>query len=346
MLENILIIIGYFAVLTVIYLSRNAFPRLFLSAFLIVTFVGLVVVIVLLDLDPNLQSTLLALIGLVVSATIGLSSSTLLGNALAGAILRGVHTFRAGDTIRVGDHFGRVTERGGLHVRIQTEDSDIITLPNLLLVTNPVTVMRREGTIISAEISLGYDIAHTHVAGLLKEAGSRTGFEETVVNIVELGDFAVTYRIAGELKDVTKYLSTRSRLREHILDALTEGHIEIVSPTFMITRAVGHDQPFHSHPSVQRHPPSDSAESIEEIAFAEAEQAAKIDGLEAEREAKTKELEDLQLRIKRSEKGAERDELLAREEALTGEIKRLTDELAGAENEGVAEQEKTSAKEA
>ena len=44
--------------------------------------------------------------------------------------------------------FGRVTERGLFHTEIQTEDRDLVTLPNLYLVTNPVKVVRTFLTVL------------------------------------------------------------------------------------------------------------------------------------------------------------------------------------------------------
>ena len=51
-----------------------------------------------------------------------------------------------GDFISAGDQFGRVTERGLFHTEIQTETRDLTTVPNLFLVTHPVTTVRSSGT--------------------------------------------------------------------------------------------------------------------------------------------------------------------------------------------------------
>ena len=63
-----------------------------------------------------------------------------------------MRNFRPGDFVRVGERLGRVTERGLFHTEIQTEDRDLTTLPNLYLVTNPVTVVRASGTIVSTTV--------------------------------------------------------------------------------------------------------------------------------------------------------------------------------------------------
>jgi small conductance mechanosensitive channel len=202
------------------------------------TLAGLLAIILVLPISDSSRGQLLSLIGIVLSAAIALSSTTLLGNAMAGLMLRVVRGFRSGDFIRVGDHFGRISEQGLFHVEIQNEDRDLTTLPNLYLVTNPVKVIRSSGTFISASLSLGYDIPHRKIEKLLLDSAVSSGLEDPFVQIIELGDFSITYRVAGLLKEVKQVISTRSRLHAAILDTLHDAGIEIVSPTFMNTRAI------------------------------------------------------------------------------------------------------------
>ena len=89
---------------------------------------------------------------------------------MAGFMLRGVNNFKLGDFLRVGEQFGRVTERGFFHTEIQTENRDLTTLPNIYLVSQPVTVVRSSGTVISAEVSLGYDVPVESTKRLLAQA--------------------------------------------------------------------------------------------------------------------------------------------------------------------------------
>ena len=104
--------------------------------------VGIIALVLVLPIGSDVQGQLLSLIGIIISAAIALSSTTVLGNALAGFMLRIVKGFRTGDFIRVNDHFGRVSERGIFHTEIQTEQRELTTLPNLYLVQNPVTTTR------------------------------------------------------------------------------------------------------------------------------------------------------------------------------------------------------------
>lgn len=202
------------------------------------TLAGVAAVVLALPVQTNLIQALLGLIGLVLSAVIALSATTFMGNAMAGVMLRSLRNFKAGDFIRCGEHFGRVTERGLVHTEIQTEDSDLTTLPNLYLVTNPLTTVRSSGTTVSATVSLGYDVSRLEIEACLLSAAAKSKLSDPFVQIADLGDFSVTYRIAGFSEEVKQLLTLRSTLRGAMMDELHAAQIEIVSPTFMNQRAV------------------------------------------------------------------------------------------------------------
>jgi small-conductance mechanosensitive channel len=199
-----------------------------------------------LPIDGTVRAQVIGLGGVLIVA---LASTTLLGNAIAGVLLRIVGNFQVGDWVRVEGQFGRVTERGLFHTEIATEDRDLTTLPNLYLATKPVTVVRASGTFVTADVSLGYDIGHQRVKEILLRAAQNVaigdppeGLKDAFVHVRELGDFSVTYRVGGLLKSVKLLLSARSRLRAAMLTALHEADVEIVSPTFMNTRALSSDR--------------------------------------------------------------------------------------------------------
>jgi small-conductance mechanosensitive channel len=208
-----------------------------------VTLASVFALLLVLPLGDTVRGQLLGFVGIVLSATLALSSTTLMGNALAGLMLRAIRNFRPGDFITIGDHFGRVSERGLFHTEIQTEDRDLTTLPNMYLVSHPVRVMRSSGTLLSASVSLGYDVPRTRAEAALLEAAQNAGLADPFVSVLDLGDFSVHYRIAGMLSEVKEILSTRSRLRAMMLDSLHRAAIEIVSPSFMNARWVKDTDP-------------------------------------------------------------------------------------------------------
>ena len=79
---------------------------------LVLSFIGLLAIILALPLSETQTGQLLSLLGILLSAAIALSSTTFVGNMMAGLMQRVVRNFRPGDFIRVGDYFGRVSEQG------------------------------------------------------------------------------------------------------------------------------------------------------------------------------------------------------------------------------------------
>jgi small-conductance mechanosensitive channel len=235
----------------------------------------LVMVILQLPIGGSERGQLLSLLGLLVTAAIALSSTTLIGNAMAGLMLRSIRNFRPGDFIVVDGHRGRVSELGLLRTEIQTERRNLTTLPNLYLITNPVTVVRPSGTFISATVSLGYDVPREKIDKCLVQAAENAGLTEPFVFVLELGDFSITYQAAGFLEEVKYLISAESKLRESMLDALHRAGIEIVSPTFMNQRQLAAERLFipEVRHAAKSTPPAADETRPEERMFDKAEQA-------------------------------------------------------------------------
>ena len=242
---------------------------------LALTFSGGVTILLALPISEETRGQLLSLIGILLSAAIALSSTTFIGNIMAGIMLKVVRSARPGDFITVANLTGRITEMDLLHTEVQTEFRDLVTVPNLFMVTQPMQVVRASGSIITAEVSLGYDVSHARVTEVLCNAAEKAGLKDNFVHVRELGDFSVLYRVAGLLEDIQSLISARSALRKSMLDALHEANIEIVSPNFMNTRAVHEDKLFIPLPARERRQAAHSV--AEHVAFDKAEDAASLE---------------------------------------------------------------------
>ncbi len=280
------------------------------------------------------KGNLLGLIGLGVTALITLSSTTLAANAMAGLMLRRVGAFRSGDFVRVDSEFGRVTERGLFHTEIQTEDRDLVTLPNLFIATHPVRVVRASGTIITAEVSLGYDEEHTIIRDLLTKAAESVGLAEPYVLIISLEDHAVVYRVCGFLAEVKTLISVRSALRAAVLDSIHGAGLEIVSPRFMNQRPMDPAKPVIPRRPVARATSPEApaaATAPEDIAFDKAEQAERLEQLRAERTSIAKDMARLGHDLKAADEAskpaieAECEGLRARLQVVEHEIDSLAE---------------------
>lgn len=216
------------------------YKRTLIPQFLVVitAIAGALIIILVLPIEPTTRGQVLGLVGVGFTGIIALSSTTFVTNAMAGLMLRLIRNYKAGDFIRVNDMFGRITERGLFHTEIQTEERNLTTFPNLYLINNPMTVVRSSGTIISATLSLGYDVSHQQIDTLLLEAAEQTGLKDPFVQVVELGDFSVSYKISGFLQETKQLLAMRSNLKRAVLDAFHGASVEIVSPSFMNQRVL------------------------------------------------------------------------------------------------------------
>jgi small-conductance mechanosensitive channel len=300
---------------------------------LVLATAGLLLILLVVPISEVTRGQLLSLVGIVLTGIIALSSTSFVANIMAGLMLRVIGSFKPGDFIRIADQFGRVTERGLMHVEIQTEDRDLTTLPNLHLIKNPVTVVPSSGTIVSATLSLGYDIAHSRVEEVLKKAALKTELQNPFVQIKELGDFAISYRIAAFLPDVKHLLTARSDLRKQVVDMLHADGIEIVSPNFMNQRVLpehlkmipraGEVQAVKTEAATDKNP--------EEMIFDKADEAEALDLLQEEYTKKKQYLEKLE-KDKKSAPENEQPQLETKIQVVKKRLVRLEQQLADARN--------------
>lgn len=255
--------------------SERLFPRQLVMLGL--TFACVIAIALALPVSESTRNQIVALIGLITSGIFAFSSSTIFANLMAGIMLRVTKPFRTGDFININkEYFGRVVERGLLDTEIQTENRELIALPNTYMITNPISVVRSSGTIVSTTLSLGYDIHHSKVESLLLEAAQECGLEEPFVHVLELGNYSITYKISGLLTDIKSLLTSRSNLCLCVLDVLHKNRIEIMSPAFMNQRRLPDD--LKIIPVVTETKPSDEIVSVaEEVVFDKAERAEQVE---------------------------------------------------------------------
>ncbi len=280
---------------------------------------GIVAIALALPVSDSTRNQVIALIGVMVSGVIAFSSTTIVANFMAGIMMRTTRRFRTGDFIRVGEHFGRVVEKGLFDTEIQTEHRELISLPNAYLITHPVTVIRNSGTIISVSLSLGYNVHYSQIQAALIAAAQKCGLEEPYIQIIELGNYAITYRVSGLLIEVKSILTTRSELSRFVLDSLHDAGIEIVSPVFMNQRQMA-EQTRIMPPSMMGETTVESA-NLEEIVFDKAEKAERQEETKINLETK---IEELESRLR----GAEGDE----KKRISESIELLRAQLAGSDS--------------
>ena len=113
------------------------------------------------------------------------------------------------------------------------------------------------------------------------------------MQIIELKDNAVCYRIAGFLQEVKLYVTRHSELLGAVLDTFHSAGVEIVSPSFAIHRTGTQADVVIPRSTVAEKPEQPSGETAEAIAFDKAEKAETIEKLKETADLITKEINDL-----------------------------------------------------
>lgn len=290
-----------------------------ISFLLILT--GALVFILSLPIERELKGQILGFLGIIISAGIALSSTTVLGNLIAGLMNNSMSRFRNGDLVKIDDIQGRVLRKSIFHIELQLEDSNFVTIPNLVIATHPVKLTRKTNTVISTSVSLGYDVSRIKIEESLKEAALETGLKDPYVYITELGDYAVVYKIHGFLDDSSKFFSTSSLLNAKVMDSLHSKGIEIVSPTFMNQRRVDELQFIPRHQAEEKEAGKDS--SPEELVFDEAIKSEEIEQKKDLLTKMSKRRDELRAEIKGTKDKDESEKIKSSVERLDEQIKRI-----------------------
>lgn len=305
---------------------REGTPR-FASDLLLVgiAIVGMTMVILLLPVSETTQGQLLSFLGIVISASVALSSGSLVGNAMGGITMRiGVSKMDVGDLIVVGEHTGRVTEIGVLHTEIQSPGRDLMWLPNQWLANQPVKVLQESGTLISELIPLRYEEPRQMIEGLLRAAAADAGLEEPhFAGVAELKDSCVQYQVGGMVADTKLLYSMRRRFRGAIMDRLQEAGIDIVSPRYVTLDTDSPDRlaslGVPGHDRIDTSKPGDET-LPEEVGFDLAETAVER---ARERQAIRDELADLERLMRSVHDPAEQRRLVKKQRELEKRLQEL-----------------------
>jgi small-conductance mechanosensitive channel len=156
-------------------------------------------------------------------------------------------------------------------------------------------------------VSLGYEVDRVVVEKHRIVAAQNAGLGDPFVEVVELGDFSISYRAAGFLTEIKHIITTRSNLRKSVLDSLHAAEIEIVSPTFMNQRQLSGAErfvpaamrrtpkPVEQTPEARIFDKADAAEAKEKMHEELTKQQAVVAELEAQLGSSTFEAERSQL---------------------------------------------------
>ena len=208
----------------------------------------LVIVIALISAYPYIpgsSSQAFQGVGLVLGAIISFASSSAISNIVAGVILTYTRAFRLGDRIKVGETSGDVVDKTLLVTRVETIKSEIVTIPNSLVMSAQIINFSTsaddgDGVIIHTTVTIGYDVPWKQVKDLLVEAARETknilDKPEPFVLQTALDDFYVSYEINAYTKEPKYMAFTYSDLHRNILEKFDAAGVEIMSPHYYALR--------------------------------------------------------------------------------------------------------------
>jgi small-conductance mechanosensitive channel len=194
---------------------------------------------------PGSSSQAFQGVGLVLGAIISFASSSAISNIVAGVILTYTRAFRLGDRIKVGETSGDVVDKTLLVTRVETVKSEIVTIPNSLVMSAQIinfstSVDEGDGVILHTTVTIGYDVPWKQVRDLLVEAAKETKNilekPEPFVLQTSLGDFYVSYELNAYTKEPKYMAFTYSELHKNILDKFDAAGVEIMSPHYYALR--------------------------------------------------------------------------------------------------------------
>jgi small-conductance mechanosensitive channel len=184
-------------------------------------------------------------VSVLIGAMVTLGSSGIANQIMSGLTLVYSRALRRGDHVFIGaagsELEGVVTEVGTLATKIMTMRNEEITVPNAVVVSNPIRNFSKlaegEGTLISTRVTIGYDAPWRQVHAMLEEAARRTpglrGKQAPRVAQRGLSDFYVEYELFANIDRPLDKVHTLSRLHAGIQDVFNEYGVQIMSPHFL-----------------------------------------------------------------------------------------------------------------
>jgi len=169
-----------------------------------------------------------------------LGSTGLVSQAMSGLVVVYSRALRKGDFVEVGDVQGVVSEVSSLATKIVNIRNEEVTVPNSVLISSPIRNYSKlagtHGTLLSAQVTIGYDAPWRQVHALLIQAARRTASvrQEPAPFVYQraLSDFYVEYELFVSIDRPIDRIPILSALHANIQDEFNEHGVQIMSPHF------------------------------------------------------------------------------------------------------------------
>ena len=192
---------------------------------------------------PGAHSDAVKGLGLLVGVMISLGSTGLVSQAMSGLAVVYSRALAVGDTVRLGETEGVVSEVGLLSTKIVALRGEEVTIPNTVVIGGAVRNFTRlataGGPLVTTSVTIGYDAPWRQVEQLLVAAARATrgiGAEPPPFVLQRsLSDFFVDYELVARLAvDPVERPQVLSELHAHVQDAFNAAGVQIMSPHFVL----------------------------------------------------------------------------------------------------------------
>jgi len=195
-----------------------------------------------------------------------LGSAGIVNQLMSGLVLVYARALSVGDFVEVGENAGVVSQVGVLSTKIINMRNEEITIPNAVLVGNPIRnfsrLARERGTLVSTKVTIGYDTPWRQVHAMLIAAAKLTpGLRPLPTPFVyqkSLEDWYVEYELFAHMDQPLKRVSVLSALLGNIQDQFNTYGVQIMSPHFNAQPAnnlVVPRENWHTEPAEPPEPP-------------------------------------------------------------------------------------------
>jgi len=169
-----------------------------------------------------------------------LGSAGIVNQLMSGLVLVYARALSVGDFVEIGDNAGVVSQVGVLSTKIINMRNEEITIPNAVLVGNPIRNFSRlageRGTLVSTKVTIGYDTPWRQVHAMLIAAAKQTpGLRSVPTPFVYqkgLADWYVEYELFAHMDKPLERIPVLSALHANIQDQFNTYGVQIMSPHF------------------------------------------------------------------------------------------------------------------
>jgi small-conductance mechanosensitive channel len=189
---------------------------------------------------PGSDSDAFKGVSVFVGLLLSIGSAGTVNQAVSGLMLMYSRALRVGDYVQIGETVGTVVALGMFSTRIRTPWSEIVSLPNAVIVGTTTKNYSREvetgGALLTTTVTIGYNAPWRQVHAMLIEAAHRTeGLLKEPPPLVlqrSLSDYYVEYMLGARIAVPHKRMALLDVLHRNIQDVFNEYGVQIMSPHY------------------------------------------------------------------------------------------------------------------